>query len=101
MSQHGREAAARGGALTLRVPRAYITRSQGLAILAGWQSGYATDCKSVYSGSIPLPASNGTMSRFFSERALIPGSSVVEQAAVNRWVDGSNPSRGANSRTRG
>src|SRR4029077_3169710 len=29
-------------------------------------------------------------------RALIPGSSVVEQAAVNRWVDGSNPSRGAN-----
>ena len=33
--------------------------------------------------------------------ALIPGSSVVEQAAVNRWVDGSNPSRGANSRTRG
>ena len=30
------------------------------------------------------------------ERALIPGSSVVEQAAVNRWVDGSNPSRGAN-----
>ena len=29
--------------------------------------------------------------------ALIPGSSVVEQAAVNRWVDGSNPSRGANN----
>ena len=28
---------------------------------AGWQSGYATDCKSVYSGSIPLPASNGLM----------------------------------------
>jgi hypothetical protein len=39
---------------------------------------------------------NGTMPRFFLERALIPGSSVVEQAAVNRWVDGSNPSRGAN-----
>ena len=36
------------------------------------------------------------MPRFFLERALIPGSSVVEQAAVNRWVDGSNPSRGAN-----
>jgi hypothetical protein len=30
--------------------------------------------------------------------ALIPGSSVVEQAAVNRWVDGSNPSRGAKKR---
>ena len=26
--------------------------------LAGWQSGYAEDCKSSYSGSIPLPASN-------------------------------------------
>ena len=25
--------------------------------LAGWQSGYAEDCKSSYSGSIPLPAS--------------------------------------------
>ena len=33
--------------------------------------------------------------------ALIPGSSVVEQAAVNRWVDGSNPSRGATMETRG
>ena len=39
---------------------------------------------------------NGTMPGFFLEPALIPGSSVVEQAAVNRWVDGSNPSRGAN-----
>src|SRR5438128_11024063 len=48
-----RGVAARGGALTLRVPRAYMTPP-----LAGWQSGYATDCKSVYSGSIPLPASN-------------------------------------------
>ena len=26
---------------------------------AGWQSGYAEDCKSSYSGSIPLPASRG------------------------------------------
>ncbi len=25
--------------------------------LAGWQSGYAADCKSVYAGSIPTPAS--------------------------------------------
>jgi hypothetical protein len=31
----------------------YITR----APWAGWQSGYAEDCKSSYSGSIPLPAS--------------------------------------------
>src|SRR5262249_41469712 len=27
---------------------------------AGWQSGYAEDCKSSYSGSIPLPASRET-----------------------------------------
>ena len=25
---------------------------------AGWQSGHAADCKSVYAGSIPTPASN-------------------------------------------
>lgn len=25
--------------------------------LAGWQSGYAEDCKSLYVGSIPVPAS--------------------------------------------
>jgi hypothetical protein len=28
------------------------------ALSAGWQSGYAEDCKSSYSGSIPLSASN-------------------------------------------
>ena len=28
--------------------------------LASWQSGYAPDCKSVYSGSIPLEASKQT-----------------------------------------
>ncbi len=32
--------------------RAYIS------VPAGWQSGYAEDCKSSYSGSIPLPASS-------------------------------------------
>ena len=25
--------------------------------MAGWQSGYAEDCKSLYAGSIPTPAS--------------------------------------------
>ena len=25
---------------------------------AGWQSGYVADCNSVYTGSIPVPASN-------------------------------------------
>ena len=27
---------------------------------AGWQSGYAADCKSVYAGSIPASASNSS-----------------------------------------
>ena len=26
--------------------------------MAGWQSGYAEDCKSLYAGSIPTPASS-------------------------------------------
>ncbi len=30
-------------------------------IQAGWQSGYAADCNSVYAGSIPTPASNSTL----------------------------------------
>jgi hypothetical protein len=29
-----------------------------LALLAGWQSGYAAACKAVDAGSIPTPASN-------------------------------------------
>ncbi len=31
-----------------------------LALLAGWQSGYAAACKAVDAGSIPTPASNHT-----------------------------------------
>ena len=39
---------------------------------------------------------NGFVIRPFTlSFALFPGSSVVEQPAVNRLVDGSNPSRGA------
>ena len=35
-----------------------VSRSRLLQILmAGWQSGYAADCNSVYAGSIPTPAS--------------------------------------------
>ena len=41
------------GCLTRRAARAYMPRREP----AGWQSGYAEDCKSSYSGSIPLPAS--------------------------------------------
>ncbi len=40
-----------------RAARLYNACPKGFPKLAGWQSGYATDCKSVYSGSIPLPAS--------------------------------------------
>lgn len=31
--------------------------------MAGWQSGYAADCKSVYAGSIPTPASIDKLSK--------------------------------------
>ena len=53
---------------------------------AGWQSGYAEDCKSFYIGSIPVPASKYVLFRL---------SSAVEQSAVNRLVVGSNPTAGA------
>ena len=54
--------------------------------MAGWQSGYAEDCKSFYIGSIPVPA---------SKKKLFRLSSAVEQSAVNRSVVGSNPTAGA------
>ena len=98
------------------------TESYGM-VEAEWQSGHAEDCKSLYVGSIPASAS--TSRRFRQGRRktgqagqvhkagpdeprsivktglegvlpfLFPGSSVVEQAAVNRLVAGSNPARGA------
>tara|TARA_Y100000590_G_scaffold79536_1_gene88307 strand:- start:2528 stop:2701 length:174 start_codon:yes stop_codon:yes gene_type:complete len=39
--------------MTLQKIKSYIFN-----IKAGWQSGYAEDCKSLYAGSIPTPASN-------------------------------------------
>ena len=82
---------------------------------ATWRSGYATVCKTVYTGSIPVVASNSLhrarnhesrnsepskalpciRRRLCYSRAAFPGSSVVEQPAVNRLVAGSNPARGA------
>jgi hypothetical protein len=72
------------------------------------------DCKTVYPGSIPGVASNparqfetgcthnnpvGDVALRLSKRdrasRLFPGSSAVEQPAVNRLVAGSNPARGA------
>lgn len=46
---------------------------------------HAEDCKSLYIGSIPVPAS----------KILFRLSSAVEQSAVNRLVAGSSPAVGA------
>ena len=36
-----------------------MERRRGFGVpRAGWQSGYAADCKSVHAGSIPAPASS-------------------------------------------
>src|SRR5207248_3278913 len=43
---------------------------------AGWQSGYAEDCKSSYSGSIPLPAST-----YFCRRFLRLKTDVAQHAS--------------------
>ncbi len=81
---------------------------------ATWRSGDAADCKSAYPGSIPGVASKHSQSVragaaqlckggaallyagcITACRASFPGSSAVEQPAVNRLVAGSNPARGA------
>jgi hypothetical protein len=43
--------------------------AMGQELLAGWQSGYAEDCKSLYVGSIPVPASrNNILSLVFLKK---------------------------------
>ena len=63
---------------------------------------YAEDCKSFYTGSIPVPASkeitkkNLAKTKFFCYNShCFQRSSVVEQSAVNRLVVGSSPTAGA------
>ena len=66
---------------------------------------HAEDCKSFYTGSIPVPASKkNTIYKkktcifcFFGVNSyrLFQRSSVVEQSAVNRSVVGSSPTAGA------
>ena len=66
---------------------------------------YAEDCKSFYTGSIPVPTSKKnavdkkkTCFLFFfgvDSILLFQRSSVVEQSAVNRLVVGSSPTAGA------
>ena len=51
---------------------------------------HAEDCKSLYIGSIPVPASKITV--------LFRLSSAVEQSAVNRLVACSNQAAGANKK---
>ena len=90
--------------------------------MARWRSGYAEDCKSLYAGSIPARASIPTRSGLGSDGEMpytatemagagrspstnqptrrargyrSPVAQLVEQAAVNRWVAGSSPARGA------
>ena len=60
-TRHLRRRFRRGGIATARLTplgRARLYQRRISPRPAGWQSGYATDCKSVYSGSIPLPASS-------------------------------------------
>ena len=55
---------------------------------------HAEDCKSLYIGSIPVPAS-----KVHSYRILFRLSSAVEQSAVNRLVACSNQAAGAIKKT--
>ena len=52
---------------------------------------HAEDCKSLYIGSIPVPASKNSL----KYRILFRLSSAVEQSAVNRLVACSNQAAGA------
>ncbi len=56
---------------------------------------HAEDCKSLYIGSIPVPASKNSL----DGRILFRLSSAVEQSAVNRLVACSNQAAGANKKT--
>ncbi len=56
---------------------------------------HAEDCKSLYIGSIPVPASKNSL----NNRILFRLSSAVEQSAVNRLVACSNQAAGANKKT--
>ena len=55
---------------------------------------HAEDCKSLYIGSIPVPASKNSL----KYRILFRLSSAVEQSAVNRLVACSNQAAGANKK---
>src|SRR5258707_7558217 len=84
--------AARGCGLTPLVPDAYISPATGR--MAEWLCNGLQIRVQRFDSASGLQRADAAPLLWVP--ALIPGSSVVEQAAVNRWVDGSNPSRGAN-----
>lgn len=72
----------------------YIQLTKLMLVLLSWPVGrvaHAEDCKSLYIGSIPVPASNKKIFRL---------SSAVEQSAVNRSVICSNQIVGAKNKTK-
>src|SRR5207302_1763955 len=73
--------AARGRALTPLAARPYITAAAGRLTSAGWQSGYATDCKSVHPGSIPGPASKQTLEN--SGKSGLPAAFSLSSRLLN------------------
>ena len=85
----GRDGDERRNISALRESLSHLRNGGALVVfpagaVARWRRGYAAACKAVYTGSNPVRASR-----------IFRSSSVVEQAAVNRWVGGSNPSSGA------
>ena len=67
--------------------------------MATWRNGYAEDCKSFYPSSILGVASTEKIYCFINKILYSndnsPVAQLVEQAAVNRFVTGSSPVRGA------
>ena len=59
-----------------------------LAVTVGWPRGEATDCKSVYTGSNPVPTSKEFEVRVCSTRAI---GAAVARFPDTEEVTGSNP----------
>ena len=77
----------------LEVPDRLPARQSGYTAqgMAGWQSGHAADCKSVYAGSIPTPASNP-----LATAAVVKpvDTADLKSAAREGGHAGSSPARG-------
>ena len=66
--------------------------------MAGWQSGYAEDCKSLYAGSIPTPASILNVIKWLSCKC--PGGGIGRHKGLKiprrKLRAGSSPAPGTN-----